>query len=106
MEYSLRSCFCRLIEFVNALKNIGLVVGGNVTRVSQGFSPVSVFETGNAVAAMVMTYNELALMLQAVNPATGKLYKLEELNLFDFNTIGTKSNSLAAVFVPLANNLW
>jgi len=36
-----------------------------------------------------MTYNELALMLGAINPATEKLYKLDELNIFDFNTLGT-----------------
>jgi NitT/TauT family transport system substrate-binding protein len=41
------------------------------------------------VAAAAMTYNELAQVLGAHNPATGRLYQLEELNVIDFNKEGT-----------------
>ena len=33
-------------------------------------------------AAAAMTYNELAQVLETKNPATGKLYKLNDLNVF------------------------
>ncbi len=40
-------------------------------------------------AAAAMTYNELAQVLETVNPATGKLYTLGDLNVIDFNQEGT-----------------
>ena len=36
-------------------------------------------------AAAAMTYNELAEVLETVNPASGKLYRPEDLNVIDFN---------------------
>ncbi len=40
-------------------------------------------------AAAAMTYNELAQVLETTNPATGKLYQLDDLNVIDFNIEGT-----------------
>jgi NitT/TauT family transport system substrate-binding protein len=40
-------------------------------------------------AAAAMTYNELAQVLETINPETGELYQLEDLNVIDFNEEGT-----------------
>ncbi|MFQ5614049.1 MAG: ABC transporter substrate-binding protein [Anaerolineae bacterium] len=40
-------------------------------------------------AAEAMTYNEYAQVLEAVNPETGELYQPEDLNVIDFNDVGT-----------------
>jgi NitT/TauT family transport system substrate-binding protein len=40
-------------------------------------------------AAQAMTYNEYAQVLEAKNPATGELYKPEDLNVINFNDVGT-----------------
>ncbi len=40
-------------------------------------------------AAQAMTYNEYAQVLEAVNPDTGELYQPEDLNVVDFNEVGT-----------------
>jgi NitT/TauT family transport system substrate-binding protein len=40
-------------------------------------------------AAAAMTYNELAQVLETINPATGGLYQLSDLNVIDFNSEGT-----------------
>ena len=36
-----------------------------------------------------MTYNEYAQVLEAVNPDTGELYQPEDLNVINFNDVGT-----------------
>ena len=36
-----------------------------------------------------MTYNEYAQVLEAVNPDTGELYQPSDLNVIDFNDVGT-----------------
>jgi len=40
-------------------------------------------------AAEAMTYNEYAQVLEAINPATGKLYTPEDLTVINFNEVGT-----------------
>ncbi len=40
-------------------------------------------------AAEAMTYNEYAQVLEQVNPATGELYKPEDLHVINFNDVGT-----------------
>ena len=40
-------------------------------------------------AAAAMTYNELAQVLETVDPATGELFQLEQLSIIDFNEEGT-----------------
>ena len=36
-----------------------------------------------------MIYNEYAQVLEATNPATGELYQPEDLNVIDYNEVGT-----------------
>jgi NitT/TauT family transport system substrate-binding protein len=45
--------------------------------------------TGEIDAAEAMIYNEYAQVLEAVNPATGELYQPEDLNVINFNEVGT-----------------
>jgi NitT/TauT family transport system substrate-binding protein len=40
-------------------------------------------------AAAAMTYNELAQVLEATNPATGRLYQLSDLNVIPMESVGT-----------------
>ncbi|MEZ4708175.1 MAG: ABC transporter substrate-binding protein [Caldilineaceae bacterium] len=40
-------------------------------------------------AAEAMIYNEYAQVLEAVNPETGELYQPEDLNVINFNDVGT-----------------
>ncbi|HJR92544.1 MAG TPA: ABC transporter substrate-binding protein [Acidimicrobiia bacterium] len=40
-------------------------------------------------AAEAMTYNEYAQVLEAVNPDTGELYQPEDLDVINFNEVGT-----------------
>jgi NitT/TauT family transport system substrate-binding protein len=40
-------------------------------------------------AAEAMTYNEYAQVLEQINPATGQLYQPEDLNVIDYNEVGT-----------------
>jgi len=40
-------------------------------------------------AAQAMIYNEYAQVLEQKNPKTGQLYQPEELNVIDFNAVGT-----------------
>jgi NitT/TauT family transport system substrate-binding protein len=40
-------------------------------------------------AAAAMTYNELAQVLETIDPATGELFQLDQLNIIDFNEEGT-----------------
>ena len=40
-------------------------------------------------AAQAMIYNEYAQVLEAVNPETGELYQPEDLNVVDYNEVGT-----------------
>ena len=38
---------------------------------------------------MAMIYNEYAQVLETTNPATGKLYQPEDLNVINYNDVGT-----------------
>lgn len=40
-------------------------------------------------AAAAMTYNELAQVLETVDPSTGELFQLDQLSIIDFNEEGT-----------------
>ncbi len=59
-----------------------------VTVVQQPFD-MSLFLNRQVDAAQAMIYNEYAQVLEAVNPKTGKLYQPEDLNVIDFNQVGT-----------------
>ncbi len=55
---------------------------------NQPFDMVA-FLQGKIQAAAAMTYNELAQVLESKNPATGKLYTLNDLNVFKLQSEGT-----------------
>ncbi len=55
---------------------------------NQPFDMVA-FLQGKIQAAAAMTYNELAQVLESKNPATGKLYTLNDLNVFKLQNEGT-----------------
>ncbi len=60
----------------------------DVTIVQQPFD-MSLLLNGEVDAAQAMTYNEYAQVLEQINPATGELYQPEDLNVIDFNDVGT-----------------
>lgn len=60
----------------------------DVTIVQQPFD-MSLLLNGEVDAAEAMTYNEYAQVLEQINPATGELYQPEDLNVIDFNDVGT-----------------
>jgi NitT/TauT family transport system substrate-binding protein len=55
---------------------------------AQGFT-MTEFLQHQIDAASAMTYNELAQVLEAKNPKTGKLYQLKDLNVFKYERLGT-----------------
>src|SRR6266567_1941011 len=59
-----------------------------VTIVAEPFS-MDFFLKRQADAASAMTYNELAQVLEAKNPKTGKLYQLKNLNVIPMQKVGT-----------------
>jgi NitT/TauT family transport system substrate-binding protein len=59
-----------------------------VTIVQEPFT-MDFFLKRQADAASAMTYNELAQVLEAKNPKTGKLYTLSDLNVIKMQSIGT-----------------
>ncbi|HEY6041931.1 MAG TPA: ABC transporter substrate-binding protein [Anaerolineae bacterium] len=60
----------------------------DVTIVKQPFD-MSLLLNREVDAAQAMIYNEYAQVLEATNPKTGALYKPEDLNVVDFNQVGT-----------------
>ena len=66
----------------------GLENGGDPAtqyqQVTQNFDMVA-FLNSEIDAAEAMQYNEYAQVLEATNPATGDLYKPEDMNIFDWD---------------------
>jgi NitT/TauT family transport system substrate-binding protein len=60
----------------------------DVELVGQSFDMLALLN-GDLDAAEAMIYNEYAQVLEAVNPETGELYQPEDLNVIDFNDLGT-----------------
>ena len=60
----------------------------DVTIVNQPFD-MNAFLSKQIDAAAAMTYNELAQVLETKNPKTGKLYTLNDLNVFKMADAGT-----------------
>ena len=60
----------------------------DVTIIQQPFD-MSLLLSGELDAAQAMTYNEYAQVLEQINPETGELYQPEDLNVIDFNDVGT-----------------
>ncbi len=75
-------------EVTAGAKKAGLTVGTDYTRVIQAFDMSALLKKDIDVAE-AMTYNEYAQVLEAKDPATGALYKPEDLNVIDWNQVGT-----------------
>jgi NitT/TauT family transport system substrate-binding protein len=57
-------------------------------RVTQDFN-MELLLNREVDAAEAMIYNELAQLLETTNPETGELYTLDDLNIIDFNEVGS-----------------
>ena len=60
----------------------------DIELVQQAFD-MNGFLAGDIDAAQAMTYNEYAQVLESKNPDTGELYKPEDLNVINWNDVGT-----------------
>jgi len=76
------------LELLATLAKHGLDPKKDVTLVPAALD-MDLFLQHKVDAAAAMTYNELAQVLETVNPSTGKLYESSDLNVIDFNTEGT-----------------
>jgi NitT/TauT family transport system substrate-binding protein len=74
-------------ELTAALAEAG-ITEDELSLVSQDFT-MNALLNGEIDVAEAMTYNEYAQVLEAVNPDTGELYQPEDLNVIDFNEVGT-----------------
>ncbi len=75
-------------EVIAAAKEAGLEQGTDFERVIQNFDMVA-FLNREIDVAEAMIYNEYAQVLEAENPDTGELYQPEDLNVIDYNDVGT-----------------
>jgi NitT/TauT family transport system substrate-binding protein len=71
-----------------ALVKYGMNPDKDVKLIKQNFTMLP-FLKKEVDASSAMTYNELAQVLEAKNPATGKLYTLKDLNVFKYSDLGT-----------------
>jgi NitT/TauT family transport system substrate-binding protein len=71
-------------EVTAGLGKCGYAAGTDYEKVIQAFDMVA-FLNREIDAAEAMTYNEYAQVLEATNPATGELYKPEDLVVIDWN---------------------
>ncbi len=75
-------------ELFAGMTQAGLNPGKDVKIVQQQFD-MNAFLAGDIDAAQAMVYNEYAQVLEAKNPATGKLYQPSDLNAINWNSVGT-----------------
>jgi NitT/TauT family transport system substrate-binding protein len=77
-------------EVFAAMRKAGIdpTNASDVTIVKQPFD-MSLLLNRQVDAAQAMIYNEYAQVLEAKDPKTGQLYKPEDLNVIDFNKVGT-----------------
>jgi NitT/TauT family transport system substrate-binding protein len=77
-------------EVFAALRAVGIDPDNadDVTIVQQSFD-MSQLINDEVDAAQAMTYNEYAQVLEQVNPETGELFQPEELNVINYNDVGT-----------------
>ncbi len=66
----------------------GLTQGTDYTKVIQPFD-MTLLLSRQIDVAEAMIYNEYAQVLEATNPVTNALYQPSDLNLIDYNTVGT-----------------
>ncbi len=72
-------------ELTAAIEQFGVT---DVNLVSQNFDMEGLLNR-ELDAAEAMIYNEYAQVLEAINEETGELYQPEDLNVIDFNEVGT-----------------
>jgi NitT/TauT family transport system substrate-binding protein len=75
-------------ELLAGMRKAGLDPAKDVTLVQQQFD-MNAFVAGQIDAAQAMTYNEYAQVLEKKNPATGKLYTPDDLNVIKWEDEGT-----------------
>jgi NitT/TauT family transport system substrate-binding protein len=77
-------------ELFAAMRAVGIdpTNPADVTIVQQPFD-MALLLNGEIDAAQAMIYNEYAQVLESINPETGELYQPEDLNVIDFNEVGT-----------------
>ena len=75
-------------ELLAGLRRNGLDPNSDVQLVQQNFDMLALI-SGEIDAAQAMIYNEYAQVLETVNPDTGELYQPEDLNIINWNDVGT-----------------
>jgi NitT/TauT family transport system substrate-binding protein len=75
-------------ELFAGMTKAGLDPGKDVTLVQQQFDMQALLKK-EIDAAQAMSYNEYAQLLEATNPATGKLYTAEDFQIIDWKTAGS-----------------
>jgi NitT/TauT family transport system substrate-binding protein len=75
-------------ELFAGMTKAGLDPGKDVTLVQQQFDMQALLKKEIDVA-QAMSYNEYAQLLEANNPATGKLYTPADFTIIDWKTVGT-----------------
>ena len=75
-------------ELFAGMQKAGINTDTGISLVQQAFD-MKGFLAGDIDAAQAMTYNEYAQVLETINPATGKLYTADDLNVINWNKEGT-----------------
>jgi len=74
-------------EVFAAITKAGLDPAADVEHVQHQFDMVALLN-GEIDAAEAMTYNEYAMVLEAINPDTGELYQPSDFNVVNYNDEG------------------
>ena len=86
------------LEVIASARKEGLEPGTDFTQVTQGFSMAELLAAADGCAATdtdcvdvaeAMIYNEYAQLLETINPDTGELYTVDDINVIDYNEVGT-----------------
>jgi NitT/TauT family transport system substrate-binding protein len=86
------------LEVIASARKEGLEPGVDFTQVTQGFSMAELLAAYDGCAeadtdcvdvAEAMIYNEYAQLLETINPDTGALYTEDDINVIDYNEVGT-----------------
>lgn len=75
-------------ELFAAMRKVNIEPDKDAKIIQQGFDMNQMLK-GEIDVAQAMIYNEYAQVLETKNAATGKLYQPDELNVIDFNQVGT-----------------
>ena len=75
-------------ELLAGMRSNGIDPDNDVELVQQAFDMTALLN-GDIDAAQAMIYNEYAQVLETVNPDTGELYQPSDLNVINWNDVGT-----------------